>query len=109
MGMAGRRPAPEMMVALLLCGYCQGERSSRVVERRCGRDVGHWVITGGLCPDHATIARFRAWHQKALGGLFSQVLRRPGSRAGIALVMSRRARTVTTLSGGRTSPTRTCG
>ena len=25
---------PEMMVALLLYGYCQGERSSRVVERR---------------------------------------------------------------------------
>jgi hypothetical protein len=50
------------MVALLLYGYCQGERSSR-------------VITGGLCPGHATIARFRVRHEKALGGLFSQVLR----------------------------------
>ena len=29
----------------------------------------------GLHPDHATIARFRARHEKALGGLFSQVLR----------------------------------
>src|SRR5690348_12280574 len=66
---------PEMMVALLLYGYCQGERSSRVIERRCVRDVGYWVITGGLHPDHATIARFRACHQEALGGLFSQVLR----------------------------------
>src|SRR6185312_17565659 len=28
---------PEMMVALLLYGYCQGERSSRVIERRCVR------------------------------------------------------------------------
>jgi hypothetical protein len=28
-----------------------------------------------LYPDHATIARFRARHEKALGGLFSQVLR----------------------------------
>jgi transposase len=61
---------PEMMVALLLYGYCQGERSSRVIERRCVRDVGYRVITGGLRPDHATIARFRARHQKALGGLF---------------------------------------
>jgi transposase len=26
-----------MMVALLLYGYCQGERSSRVVEKRCVR------------------------------------------------------------------------
>jgi transposase len=66
---------PEMMVALLLYGYCQGERSSRVMEKRCVRDVGYRVIAGGLRPDHATIARFRARHEKALGGLFSQVLR----------------------------------
>ncbi len=66
---------PEMMVALLLYGYCQGERSSRVIEKRCVRDVGYRVITGGLRPDHATIARFRTGHHKALGGLFSQVLR----------------------------------
>jgi transposase len=37
---------PEMMVALLLYGSCQG----------------------GLRPDHATIARFRARHEKPLGG-----------------------------------------
>jgi transposase len=66
---------PEMMVALLLYGYCQGERSSRVIEKRCVRDVGYRVICGGLCPDHVTIARFRARHEMALGGLFSQVLR----------------------------------
>ena len=66
---------PAMMVALLLYGYCQGERSSRVIERLCVRDVGYRVIGGGLHPDHATIARFRARHQEALGGLFSQVLR----------------------------------
>jgi transposase len=66
---------PEMMVALLLYGYCQGERSSRVTGKRCVRDVGYRVIAGGLSPDHATIARFRARHQEALGGLFSQVLR----------------------------------
>ena len=33
------------------------------------------MIAGGLHPDHATIARFRARHETALGGLFSQVLR----------------------------------
>jgi Transposase DDE domain/Transposase domain (DUF772) len=64
-----------MMVALLLYGYCQGERSSRVIEKRCARDVAYRVIAGGLHPDHATIARFRARHEQALGGLFSQVLR----------------------------------
>jgi transposase len=66
---------PEMMVALLLYGYCQGERSSRVIEKRCVRDVAYRVIAGGLHPDHATISRFRARHEKALVGLFSQVLR----------------------------------
>ncbi len=66
---------PEMMVALLLYGYCQGERSSRVIEKRCVRDVAYRVIAGGLHPDHATVARFRVRHEKALGGLFSQVLR----------------------------------
>ena len=34
-------PCPEMMVALLRYGYCQGERSSRVVGKRCVRDVGY--------------------------------------------------------------------
>ena len=62
-------------MALLLYGYCQGERSSRVVEKRCVRDVAYRVITGGLRPDHVTIARFRARHEQALGGLFSQLLR----------------------------------
>src|SRR5271165_1102912 len=56
---------PEMMVALLLYGYCGGERSSRVIEKRCVRDVGYRVIAGGLHPDHATIARFRVRHEKA--------------------------------------------
>jgi transposase len=59
---------PEMMVALL-SGYCPGERSSRVTGTRCGRDVACRVICGGLHPDHAAIARFRARHEQALGGL----------------------------------------
>ena len=43
---------PEMTVALLLYGYCQGERSSRVTGQRCVRDVAYRVIAGVLCPDH---------------------------------------------------------
>src|SRR5690349_17286157 len=76
---------PAMMVALLLYGYCQGERSSRVIEKRCVRDVAYRVITGGLRPDHATIARFRARHEAALGGLFSQVLRLLAAEGMVAL------------------------
>jgi hypothetical protein len=78
---------PEMMVALLLYGYCQGERSSRVTGKRCVRDVGYRVITGGLHPDHATIARFRARHEQALGGLFSRVLRLLAAEGMMALGM----------------------
>jgi transposase len=78
---------PEMMVALLLYAYSQGERSSRVIERRCVRDVGYRVIAGGLRPDRVTIARFRARHQEALGGLFSQVLRLLAAEGMVALGM----------------------
>src|SRR5260370_26061934 len=66
---------PEMMVALLLYGYCQGERSSRLTGKRCVRDVGYRVITGGLRPHHATISPVRARHEKAPGRLFSQLVR----------------------------------
>jgi transposase len=78
---------PEMMVALLLYGYCQGERSGRVTGKRCVRDVAYRVITGGLRPDHATIARFRARHEQALGGLFSQVLRLLAAEGMVSLGM----------------------
>ena len=56
-GHGGAASGPEMMVALLRYGYCQGERSSRVTGKRCVRDVACRVIAGGLHPDHATIAR----------------------------------------------------
>jgi transposase len=66
---------PGMMVALLLYAYAVGERSSRGIERRCRVDVAFRVITANQAPDHATIARFRARHEQALGELFPQVLR----------------------------------
>jgi len=63
-----------MMVALLLYAYVIGERSSRAIERRCREDVAFRVIVANQVPDHATIARFRARHELALGELFVQVL-----------------------------------
>jgi transposase len=70
------RPAypPEVMVGLMLYAYALGVRSSRAIERRCVEDVAFRVICANLLPDHATIARFRAEHEQALRGLFSQVL-----------------------------------
>jgi len=46
----------------------------RGIERRCREDVAFRVITANQVPDHATIARFRVRHERALGGLFGQVL-----------------------------------
>ena len=56
-----------MMVALLLCADAVGERSARAIERRCAEDVALRVICANHTPDHATIARFRARHEAALG------------------------------------------
>jgi transposase len=65
---------PAMMVALLLYAYAIGERTSRRIERRCQEDVAFRVICANRVPDHATIARFRARHERALGDTFTQVL-----------------------------------
>ena len=65
---------PQMMVALLLYAYALGERSSRMIERRCVEDVAFRVISANQAPDHATIARFRGRHEQALAGLFTDVL-----------------------------------
>src|SRR3954467_15365087 len=70
------RPAhdPAMMTALVLYAYAVGERSTRAIERRCVEDVAFRAITAQRVPDHTTIARFRARHEQALAGLFSDVL-----------------------------------
>jgi transposase len=65
---------PQMMVALLVSAYAIGLRSSRGIERRCRDDVAFRVITANQVPDHATIARFRQRHERAIEGLFGSVL-----------------------------------
>jgi transposase len=83
---------PAVMVALVLYAYCSGIRSARAIERRCVEDVAFRVVAANLAPDHATIARFRADHERALAGLFGQVLamcQRAGLvRAGVVAVDS---------------------
>jgi transposase len=73
-GRGGAAYEPSMMVALLVYAYCVGERSRRVIERRCAEDVAFRVIVANRLPDHATLARFRATHEDALAELFGQVL-----------------------------------
>jgi transposase len=88
------RPAhdPAMMVALVLYAYARGDRSARVIERRCVEDIAYRVIAANHAPDHSTIARFVERHEQPLGELFGQVLglcRRAGLvRAGVLVLDS---------------------
>jgi transposase len=66
---------PSLMVTLILFAFSTGVRSSRAIERHCREHVAYRVITGNLIPDHVTIARFICRHERALAGLFNEVLR----------------------------------
>jgi transposase len=66
---------PKMMATLLMYAYSMGERSSRRIERLCERDIAFRVVTANQKPDHTVIARFRQAHEKALEGLFIEVLK----------------------------------
>src|SRR6266566_3260534 len=58
---------PRLMVKLLIYGYCTGQRSSRVIEKRCWDDVGFRYLAAGAAPDYRSIARFRRRHLKGAG------------------------------------------
>ncbi len=73
-GRGGAAYDPALMLAVLFYAYCVGERSSRRIERRLVEDVAFRVVAANQCPDHATLARFRARHQNAIAELFAQVL-----------------------------------
>lgn len=66
---------PQMMLGLLLYGYCVGVPSSRKIERKTHEDVAFRVLAGGTHPDHSCIADFRARHRKAFSEIFGQVLK----------------------------------
>jgi transposase len=71
----GRPPYhPQMMVKLLIYGYCVGKMSSRKIEQASYDDVGFRVLSGNQQPDHASIAEFRKRHLPELARLFVQVL-----------------------------------
>jgi len=59
---------------VLLYASCQGEHSSRRIERRLQEDVDFLVVAANQQLDHATVARSRCRHEEAIAGVFSQVL-----------------------------------
>jgi transposase len=66
---------PQAMLKLLIYGYSYGVRSSRKLERECHYNVAFMWLTGGLKPDHKTIAEFRRQNKKALIQVIRQCAR----------------------------------
>lgn len=66
---------PEMLVALVLYAWCEGQRSSRRIERCCVEQIPFRWVTGNDGPDHTTISRFIKDRAAEIDGLFVQVLR----------------------------------
>ena len=73
----GRAPyAPKAMVGLILYGVMQGIHSLRGLERLARQDLGCMWITGGICPDHASLGRFILMHEESFSnGLFEAITR----------------------------------
>ena len=65
---------PQMMVKVLLYGYCVGVASSRRMAQRLHEDVAFRVLAANNTPDFRTISDFRQDHLGALSGLFLQAL-----------------------------------
>ena len=67
--------APKIMLKLLLYGYSYGVRSSRKLEREAHYNLSFIWLTGGLKPDHKTIAEFRRKNKSALKKVLKQCAR----------------------------------
>ena len=66
---------PQIMLKLLLYGYSYGVRSSRKLEREACYNLSFIWLTGGLKPDHKTIAEFRRKNKSALRKVLKQCAR----------------------------------
>jgi len=64
-----------MRGGLRIYAYSHGIRSSRVIERLCGRNAGYRFIVGDAVPDHTVIARLRQRHVARMREVFLAVLR----------------------------------
>jgi transposase len=67
--------SPKLLLKIILYGYSNGERSSRVLERKTYEDIAYIWLTGNLHPDYRTIARFRQNNISALKSLLKETLR----------------------------------
>ena len=66
---------PKIMLKLLVYGYSYGIRSSRKLEREIHYNLSFIWLTGGIKPDHKTIAQFRRNNKAALANVLKQCAR----------------------------------
>lgn len=71
---SGAAFAPELLLGLLFYGYATGVFSSHKLEKATYESIPFRFITGGLHPDHDTIAHFRKTFLPQISELFVQVL-----------------------------------
>jgi len=66
------RPAyhPSDLLKIFIYGYLNRIRSSRTLEKECGRNIEMMWLTKGLMPDHNTISNFRRDNPKAIRKVF---------------------------------------
>jgi transposase len=66
------RPAyhPSVMLKLYIYGYMNRIRSSRTLEKECGRNIELMWLMKSLVPDHNTISNFRRDNPKAIRRVF---------------------------------------
>jgi transposase len=70
--MENGRPAyhPSVLLKLYLYGYMNRIRSSRTLEKECGRNIELMWLMKSLVPDHNTISNFRRDNPKAIRRVF---------------------------------------
>ena len=69
----GRMPYnPKDMLKLYVYGYFNGIRTSRKLEKECGRNIELMWLLNSLAPDFKTIADFRKDNKKAVIGIFKE-------------------------------------
>jgi transposase len=66
---------PKAMLKILVYGYSYGWRSSRKLERALHHNLSFIWLTGGMKPDHKTIAKFRQDNRDALKRVLKQCVR----------------------------------
>lgn len=63
---------PRMMLGVYIWGHLNGVRSSRRLERECGRNVELMWLSGLLRPDFKTLCRFRTENPEGISEVLAQ-------------------------------------